>query len=45
VHHYRRTQFARAISGWTDQERQAFADLLTRFVTALDQPGTGTPGA
>ena len=45
VHHYRRTQFARAISGWTDQERQAFAHLLTRFVTALDQPGTGTPGA
>jgi len=45
VHHYRRTQFARAISGWTDQERQTFAHLLTRFVTALDQPGTGTPGA
>jgi hypothetical protein len=45
VHHYRRTQFARAISGWTDQKRQTFADLLTRFVTALDQPGTGTPGA
>jgi DNA-binding MarR family transcriptional regulator len=45
VHHYRRTQFAHAISGWTDQERQTFAYLLTRFVTALDQPGTGTPGA
>lgn len=44
-HHYRRTQFARAISGWTDQECQAFAHLLTRFVTALDQPGPGTPGA
>ena len=46
VHHYRRTQFARAISGLcTYEERQTFAHLLTRFATALDQPGTGTPGA
>jgi hypothetical protein len=43
VHHYRRTQFARAMSGWTDLERQTFARLLTRFVAALDQPGTGQP--
>jgi DNA-binding MarR family transcriptional regulator len=45
VHHYRRTQFAAAMSGWTDQERQTFAQLLTRFVTALDQPGAGQPDA
>jgi DNA-binding MarR family transcriptional regulator len=45
VHHDRRTQFAHAMTGWTDQERQTFADLLTRFVTALDQPGTGKPDA
>jgi|SRR5215472_11047609 len=41
VHEYRRSQFARAMTGWTGQERQTFADLLTRFVTALDQPDTG----
>jgi hypothetical protein len=29
------------MSGWTDQERQTFADLLTRFITALDRPETG----
>jgi DNA-binding MarR family transcriptional regulator len=43
VHHYRRGQFARAMSGWTDQERETFADLLTRFITALGQPDTGGP--
>jgi hypothetical protein len=29
------------MSGWTDRERQTFADLLTRFITALDRPETG----
>ena len=38
VHQDRRTQFARAMSGWTSHERETFADLLTRFVAALDQP-------
>jgi len=33
VHQHRRSQFARAMSGWTDRERQTFADLLTRFIT------------
>jgi DNA-binding MarR family transcriptional regulator len=41
VHQHRRSQFARAMSGWTDRERQTFADLLTRFITALDRPETG----
>jgi len=41
VHQYRRSQFARAMSGWTDQERETFAGLLTRFMTALGQPDTG----
>lgn len=44
VHQYRRSQFARAMSGWTDQDRETFADLLTRFITALDQPDTGRSG-
>src|SRR5262249_61237881 len=35
VHQYRRRQFARAMSGWTDQERRTSAVLLTRFPTAL----------
>jgi len=43
VHQYRRSQLAAAMSGWTDQERETFADLLTRFVTALDQPDNGMP--
>src|SRR5215471_9387306 len=43
VHQYRRSQFARAMSGWTDQERETFAGLLTRFMTALGQPDTGPP--
>jgi len=38
VHQYRRRQFARAMSGWTDQERETFGELLTRFITALAQP-------
>jgi len=43
VHQYRRRQFAQAMSGWTDQERDTFADLLTRFVTALGHPDTARP--
>src|SRR5262249_44757013 len=38
VHQYRRRQFAAAMSGWTDRERETFAGLLTRFITALDRP-------
>lgn len=37
VHDYRRDRFATAMDDWTDTERQTFADLLTRFVTALDR--------
>ncbi|GAB2639825.1 MarR family winged helix-turn-helix transcriptional regulator [Kribbella swartbergensis] len=37
VHEYRRERFAAAMDGWTDAERRTFADLLTRFVTALDR--------
>ena len=36
VHRYRQSQFAHAMDGWTSTERAVFADLLTRFVTALD---------
>jgi DNA-binding MarR family transcriptional regulator len=35
VHGYRRAQFARAMTGWTEEERDAFAGLLTRFVAVL----------
>lgn len=42
VHRYRRGQFAAAMSGWTDHDRETFADLLTRFITVLDQPDSGT---
>jgi len=45
VHRYRRGQFAAAMSGWTDHDRKTFADLLTRFITALDQPDSGKPTA
>jgi DNA-binding MarR family transcriptional regulator len=41
VHQYRRGQFAAAMSGWTDHDRETFADLLTRFVTAFDQADSG----
>jgi DNA-binding MarR family transcriptional regulator len=44
VHEYRRSQFAAAMSGWTDDDRETFADLLTRFITALDRPDSGRPG-
>jgi DNA-binding MarR family transcriptional regulator len=37
VHDYRRDRFATAMDDWTDAERQTFADLLARFVTALDR--------
>ena len=36
VHDHRRERFAEAMTGWTDSERENFADLLTRFVTALE---------
>lgn len=37
VHDYRRNRFAAAMEDWTAAERQTFATLLTRFVTALDR--------
>ena len=37
VHGYRRDRFAAAMNGWTAAERETFADLLTRFLTALDR--------
>ncbi|MET7278696.1 MarR family winged helix-turn-helix transcriptional regulator [Kribbella sp. NPDC005582] len=36
VHEHRRRRFADAMTGWTDRERDSFADLLTRFVSALE---------
>jgi hypothetical protein len=45
VHQYRRSQFAAAMSGWTHHDRETFADLLTRFITALGQPDGGMPAA
>jgi DNA-binding MarR family transcriptional regulator len=36
VHRYRQSQFTHAMDGWTDAERAVFADLLTRFVAALE---------
>ncbi|SHL28502.1 DNA-binding transcriptional regulator, MarR family [Pseudonocardia thermophila] len=38
VHAYRRRVFAAAMADWTDAERETFARLLTRFVTALPRP-------
>lgn len=38
VHVFRRSVFASAMDDWTDDERTAFATLLTRFVAALDHP-------
>jgi DNA-binding MarR family transcriptional regulator len=35
MHAFRRARFATAMAGWTDDERTAFADLLTRFVAGL----------
>ena len=37
VHGYRQERFAEAMNGWTAAERETFADLLTRFVTAFDR--------
>jgi DNA-binding MarR family transcriptional regulator len=36
VHGFRRARFAAAMAGWTPDERDAFADLLTRFVAGLE---------
>ncbi len=35
MHKFRRTRFAKAMSGWTAAEREIFADLLTRFVESV----------
>jgi DNA-binding MarR family transcriptional regulator len=35
VHEFRRSVFAAAMAGWTEDERAAFADLITRFVAGL----------
>jgi DNA-binding MarR family transcriptional regulator len=35
MHAFRRARFAAAMTGWTAEERAAFADLLTRFVAGL----------
>ncbi|MET9270164.1 MarR family winged helix-turn-helix transcriptional regulator [Kribbella sp. NPDC003557] len=37
VHAFRRDRFAAAMEDWTPDERNDFAALLTRFVTALDR--------
>lgn len=37
VHDHRRQRFATAMTGWTDLERENFAELLTRFVGALER--------
>lgn len=37
VHAYRQDRFAAAMSDWTPTERETFAALLTRFLTALDR--------
>ncbi|WP_329004686.1 MarR family winged helix-turn-helix transcriptional regulator [Kribbella sp. NBC_00709] len=37
VHGFRRERFAAAMEDWTADERKVFADLLARFVTALDR--------
>jgi hypothetical protein len=29
------------MSGWTDHDRETFADLLARFIAALDEPDGG----
>lgn len=36
VHRFRRAVFAEAMADWSDAERAEFAQLLTRFVAALD---------
>jgi DNA-binding MarR family transcriptional regulator len=37
VHAYRQDRFAAAMNDWTQAERETFAALLTRFLTALDR--------
>ncbi|MER7005857.1 MarR family winged helix-turn-helix transcriptional regulator [Dactylosporangium sp. NPDC000555] len=41
VHRSRRGRFARATEHWTAAERATFAQLLTRFVEGLTEPGPG----
>ena len=35
MHAHREARFAAAMAGWSDAERDTFADLLTRFVAGL----------
>ncbi|MEV6417100.1 MarR family winged helix-turn-helix transcriptional regulator [Kribbella sp. NPDC051718] len=37
VHAVRRTRFAEAMTDWPDADKETFAILLTRFVTALNR--------
>ena len=37
VHRFRQERFAAAMDDWTPDERNTFADLLTRFLSALDR--------
>ncbi|TDD57540.1 MarR family transcriptional regulator [Kribbella antibiotica] len=37
VHDHRRQRFAAAMTDWTGPECETFADLLTRFVAALER--------
>lgn len=45
VHAFRRARFGAAMAGWTTDERVAFADLLGRFVAALDVADQQVGGA
>ncbi|WP_328331737.1 MarR family winged helix-turn-helix transcriptional regulator [Kribbella sp. NBC_00382] len=38
VHTYRRTRFAEAMTDWPEADKETFAVLLTRFVSALNRP-------
>ena len=38
IHQFRRSVFSAAMQEWGDQDREAFAVLLTRFVAAIDGP-------
>lgn len=44
VHQHRRDEFAQAMNGWSAAERDTFAGLLTKFITALDQPEEASAG-
>jgi len=37
VHRHRRQAFARAMQGWSREQRETFAELLTDFVRRLEQ--------